>query len=104
MREIITVNLGTSGLLIPGAVIILILFIVLRFFRAIFSASFIGFILSLVSYSVYDYIYMKIPIIASLAFILCLTGFTKSHIIGKVLALIGLVLSGYIIFHTLGFI
>jgi len=104
MKDIIVTNLGSSGLLIPGAIIILILFIVLRFFRALFSASFIGFILSLVSYFVYDYIYMKVPLVACLAFILCLTGFGSGGIIRKLLALIGLVLSGYIIIHTLGFI
>lgn len=104
MREVIVTNLGSSGLLIPGAIIILILFIVLRFFRALFSASFIGFILSLVSYFLYEYIYMNFPLVACLAFILCLTGFSKGGIIRKILALIGLILSGYIIIHTLGFI
>lgn len=104
MREVIVTNLGNSGLLIPGAIIIIILFIVLRFFRALFSASFIGFILSLVSYFVYDYIYMSFPLVACLSFILCLTGFSKAGIIRKILALIGLVLSGYIIIHTLGLI
>lgn len=104
MRDIIVTNLGNSGLLIPGAIIILILFIVLRFFRALFSASFIGFILSLVSYFVYDYIYMNFPLVACLAFILCLTGFSSGGIIRKILALIGLILSGYIIINTLGFI
>lgn len=104
MKDIIVQNLGNSGLLIPGAIIVLILFIVLRFFRAIFSFSFIGFILSLVSYFVYEYTYMNFPLIACLSLVLCLTGFTKSTIIGKVLALTGLVLSGYIIIHTLGFV
>jgi hypothetical protein len=104
MREVIVTNLGSSGLLIPGAIIIFILFIVLRFFRALFSASFIGFILSLVSYFVYDYIYMSFPLVACLAFILCLTGFSKAGIIRKILALIGLILSGYIIIYTLGLI
>ena len=104
MKEVIVTNLGNSGLLIPGAIIILILFIVLRFFRALFSASFIGFILSLVSYFVYDYTYMNFPLVACLAFLLCLTGFGSGGIIRKVLALIGLILSGYIIIHTLGFV
>ncbi len=104
MKEVIVENLGSSGLLIPGAIIIIILFIVLRFFKALFSSSFIGFLLSLVSYSVYEYIYFNFPIVACLSFLLCLTGFGKSGIIGKVFALIGLILSGYIIINTLGFI
>jgi hypothetical protein len=104
MKEVIINNLGQSGLLIPGTIIILILFIVLRFFRALFSASFMGFILSLISYFVYEYIYMKFPLIACLAFILCLTGFSRGGIIRKVFAFIGLILSGYIVIHTLGVI
>lgn len=103
MKDFIVANLGNSGLLIPAGIIIFMLFIVLRFFRAILSSSFVGFILSLVSYFVYEYIYMKLPVIACIAFILCLYGLVKSNIIGKVFAIIGLVLSGYIILHTLGF-
>lgn len=104
MKEIIVENLGSSGLLIPGAIIIILLFIGLRFFKTLFSMSFIGFILSLVSYSVYDYIFIKVPIIACISFVLCIVGFSKSSVIGKIFALIGAVLSIYIIIHTIGII
>lgn|SRR5574344_1061959 len=104
MRETIMANYGELGIILVAGVIILTAFIVLRFFRAIFSLSFAGFLLSLVSYFVYDYIFVKIPLVASLAFLLCITGFTKSSLLGKFFALLGTILSAYIIIHTLGII
>ncbi len=104
MKEIIITNLGNTGLLIPAGIIILILFIVIRFFKFLLSSSFIGLILAIISYSIYDYIFMKIPLVAALAFVLCLTGFSKDGIFSKIFSLIGILLSGYVIIHTLGFI
>lgn len=104
MRDLLYSNYGGLGLVLATGVIILILFIVLRFFKMLISMSFIGFLLSLFSYFVYDYIFVKVPLIACVAFLLCISGFSKSGFIGKLFALIGTILSGYIIIHTLGFI
>ena len=102
MEGILVESFGGLGGVIAIGVIILLLFIVLRFFKMIFSFAFIGFLLSLFSYFVYDYIFIKIPVIACLAFILCVTGFGNRGIIGKLFALIGILLSAYIILGSLG--
>ena len=102
MEGILLSEYGGLGLVVATGVIVLVLFIVLRFFKMIFSFAFIGFLLSLFSYFVYDYIFVKVPVIACLAFLLCVTGFTNRGIIGKLFALIGILLSAYIILNTLG--
>lgn len=102
MKGVFVENFGNLGLVISAGIIILLLFIVLRFFKTLFSMSFIGFVLSLVSYSVYEYIFIKVPVLACIGFVLCITGFSKSSIVGKIFAIIGMVLSIYIIGNTLG--
>ena len=102
MEGFLVENMGGLGAVIAIGVIFLVLFIVLRFFKMIFSFAFIGFLLSLFSYFVYDYIFIKFPVIACLAFILCITGFGNRGIIGKLFGLIGILLSAYIILGSLG--
>lgn len=103
LRDTIMANSGSLGLILMAGVIILVLFIVLRFFRMIFSLSFVGFLGSIVSYMVWDYIWLdKIPLVAALSFLMCVSGFTRSGVIGKIFAFLGTLLSGYIILHTFG--
>lgn len=104
MNGILVENLGGLGGVIAIGVIILVLFIVLRFFKLIFSGAFIGFLLSLFSYFVYDYIFVKVPLIACVAFLLCVTGFAKRGFIGKLFALLGTIFSAYLILRSLGII
>ena len=104
MNGILLDQFGSLGLIIATGVIVLILFIVLRFFKMIFSSAFLGFLLSLFSYFVYDYIFVKLPLIACVAFLLCVTGFANRGFIGKLFALIGTLLSGYLILGHLGVI
>ena len=104
MNGVLIESLGGLGAVIAIGVIILVLFIVLRFFKMIFSSAFIGFLLSLVSYFVYDYIFIKVPIIACVAFLLCVTGFSKRGFIGKLFALLGTIFSAYLILTSLGVI
>lgn len=104
MRETLLSEYGGLGIVLGAGVIIFLLFIVLRFFRILFSLSFIGFLGSIFSYFVYDYIFIKVPLIASISLVLCLTGFSKSSIIGKIFSVIGSILSVYIIIHTFGLI
>ena len=85
-------------------VIVLILFIVLRFFRFLFSLSFVGFMLSLVSYFVYDFKFYTVPVVAAISFALSLCGFNKSGIVGKLFALFGVLISGYILLTNYGII
>lgn len=87
---------------IAAGVIFLMIFIVLRFFKFLFSLSFIGFILSLVSYSVYEFKFYTVPVIAVVSFVLSICGFSKSSVIGKVFALCGVLISGYIILRNYG--
>lgn len=93
---------GGLGLIVAFGVLVLILFVVLRFFKMIFSFAFIGFLLSLFSHFVYDYTFANIPLLACLAFLLCVTGFVNRGIIGKFFALFGIILSAYTILHSLG--
>lgn len=102
MRETLLSQYGGLGIVVGTGVIILLLFITLRFFRMIFSLSFIGFLGSLFSFFVYDYIFYKVPVIASLSFLCCVIGFNNRGIIGKIISLVGIGLSAYIVLHTLG--
>ena len=95
------VPFGLQNVIAIG-VIILVLFIVLRFFKFIFSLSFVGFILSLVSYFVYEFKFATLPVVATIAFVLSICGFSKSSVLGKVFAVFGLLLSGYIILRNYG--
>ena len=95
---------GGLGLIIAFGVVVLILFVVLRFFKMIFSFAFIGFLLSLFSYFVYDYKFANIPLLACLAFLLCVTGFANRCILGKFFGLIGILLSATYILSSLGII
>ena len=105
MNGVLTESFGGLGAIIAIGVIILILFIVLRFFKLLFSSAFIGFLLSLVSYFVYDYLlFGKLRLVACVALLLCLTGFAKRGLIGKLFALLGTILSGYLILLSLGVI
>ena len=87
---------------IAAGVIFIILFVVLRFFKFLFSLSFIGFILSLVSYSVYEFKFYTVPVIAAISFVLSICGFSKSSVLGKVFALCGVLISGYILLTNYG--
>ena len=98
------VNLGSIGSVIAIGIIFLILFIILRFFKAIFSLSFIGFILSLVSYFIYDFIFATVPVVAAVSLVCSLTGFSKNSLLGKIFALFGILISGYIILTNYGII
>lgn len=98
------VGFGSLGTVVSIGVIVLICFIVLRFFKFLFSLSFVGFILSLISYFVYDYIFATVPVIAAISFVCSICGFTKSSVVGKVFALFGVLISGYIILHNYGII
>ena len=100
----LTNTFGSLGIIIAVGIIGLVLFIVLRFFKMIFSAAFIGFLLSLFSYFVYDYVFIKVPIIACVAFIFCVTGFGNRGFIGKLFALLGTIFSAYLILGHLGVI
>lgn len=95
---------GSLGTVISVGIIILLFFIVLRFFRALFSLSFVGFVLSLVSYFVYDYIFATVPVIAALGLVFSICGFLKSSVLGKVFAVFGILISGYIILTNYGII
>ena len=95
------VPFGLQNIIAIG-VIILVLFIVLRFFRFIFSLSFVGFILSLVSYFVYEIKFATLPVVATIAFVLSICGFSNSSVLGKVFAVFGVLLSGYIILRNYG--
>lgn len=74
---------------------ILILFIVLRFFKALFSMAFIGLLVSAYSYFVKDFLIGGlVPILAVIGFVLSITGYSNSSgIVRKVFATIGIILS-----------
>lgn len=95
-------NFGSFELILAIGVIFIMLFMGLRFFSCLFSVSFIGFLLSLVSYFVYDYIFYTIPVIAALGFLFSLSGFFKSTFFGKLFAIAGILLSGYILLSNYG--
>ena len=102
MEGLLTSQFGELGIIIAVGVLILVLFIVIRFFKMIFSSAFLGFLLSLFSYFVYDYIFVKVPLIACVAFLLCVTGFANRGFIGKLFALLGTIFSAYLILGHLG--
>ena len=102
MEGLLLSEYGGLGLIVAFGVLVLVLFIVIRFFKMIFSSAFIGFLLSLFSYFVYDYIFIKIPLIACVAFLLCVTGFASRGFIGKLFALMGTIFSAYLILGHLG--
>nr|MBP3258894.1 hypothetical protein [Bacilli bacterium] len=102
MEGLLMSQYGGLGLIIAFGVLVLVLFIVVRFFKMIFSSAFIGFLLSLFSYFVYDYIFIKVPLIACIAFLLCVTGFASRGFIGKLFALLGTIFSAYLILGHLG--
>lgn len=105
MNGILVENFGGLGAVIAAGIIILALFIVLRFFRVIFSSGFLGFLLSLVSYFVYDYIlFGKLRLVACIAFLLSVCGFSSGSFIAKLFALLGTLLSAYLIIQGMGFI
>lgn len=104
MRDTLMSNYGGLGIILGFGLIVLVLFIVLRFFKTVFSLSFIGFLGSLFSYFVYDYVVAKIAVIACISFVFCLVGFNKTNIIGKIFSVMGVALSAYIIIHTIGII
>ena len=104
MKGMLLNQFGEMGTIIFIGVVIIVLFIVLRFFKMILSGAFIGFLLSLFSYFVYEFIVFKIPLIAAFAFILCVTGFGDRGLIGKFFALVGTILSAYIILGSFGII
>lgn len=97
-------NYGSLGLVIGIGIVALLLFIVIKFFKALFSVSFIGLICSLVSYFVYDYKFATVPVLAALGLVFSLTGMFKSGIFGKVFAVFGTLISGYIILTNYGII
>ena len=102
MEGLLMSEFGGLGLIIAFGILVIVFFIVVRFFKMIFSAAFIGFLLSLFSYFVYDYIFIKVPIIACVAFLLCVTGFASRGFIGKLFALLGTIFSAYLILGHLG--
>ena len=102
LQGLLVNEFGSLGLIIAAGIFILILFLVIRFFKMIFSCAFIGFLLSLFSYFVWDYMFVKIPILACAAFLLCVTGFSSRGFIGKLFALIGTILSAFIILTKMG--
>ena len=105
MNGILVDNFGGLGAIIAIGVIILALFIVLRFFRVIFSSGFLGFLLALVSYFVYDYVFLgKLKLVACIAFILSVCGFSHGSFFAKLFALLGTLLSAYLILQGMGFI
>lgn len=104
MEGILVSEFGGLGLIISVGIFVLILFLIIRFFKLLFSAAFIGFLLSLVSYFVYDYIFIKVPILACVAFLLCVTGFGNRGFIGKLFAMLGTIFSAYLILGHLGVI
>lgn len=102
MEGLLTSQFGELGIIIAVGILIIVLFIVIRFFKMIFSSAFLGFLLSLFSYFVYDYIFVKVPLIACVAFLLCVTGFANRGFIGKLFALLGTIFSAYLILGHLG--
>ena len=86
-------------------VIVLVCFIVLRFFKFIFSLSFVGFLLAVADYFVANLRtieFATLPVVAVIAFVLSICGFGKSGVLGKVFAVFGVILSGYLILQKYG--
>ena len=97
-------NFGSMPTVIATGVIILVLFVILSIFKTILSGSFIGFVMATYSYFVWDYYFGPVPLLATIGFILCVSGFASSGLIKKVFALIGIILSAYTILNSIGII
>ncbi len=95
-------NFGTLGSVVAIGVIFLLAFAALRLISGLLSAGFIGLCLSLVSYFVYDYIFATVPVVAAIAFACSLCGLSSKSVAGKVVAVFGLLISGYIILRNYG--
>lgn len=95
---------GSLGTVVAIGIIALLLFVVIKFFKALFSMSFIGFVCSLVSYFVYDYKFATVPVIAAIGLTLSVTGLFKTGIVRKVFSVFGTLISGYIILTNYGII
>ena len=93
---------GLLGIVIGFGIIVIILFLVLRFFRTLFSLSFIGLLCSLCSYMVYEYYLGKFPIIACAGMVCSVIGIARKNIICKVFSIVGIIISGYMICHSFG--
>lgn len=95
-------NYGPLGLVISIGIIGLVCFILLRFIKGLFSLSFLGFIGSLISYFVYDFVFATVPVVAAISFVMCLCGFSNGGIIRKVFSVMGILISAYIILRNYG--
>ena len=95
---------GSLGSGVAIGIIALLLFVVIKFFKALFSMSFIGFVCSLVSYFVYDYKFATVPVIAAVGLTLSVTGLFKTGIVRKIFSVFGTLISGYIILTNYGII
>lgn len=95
-------NVDGIWTVVGTGIVILLLFLVLRIFKTIFSLPFIGFVLTLYSYFVYDYYLGAVPVISCIGLVLCLTGFAKSGVVKKIFALLGILLSVYTILVSFG--
>lgn len=93
---------GLLGLCIGFGIIVILLFLVLRFFRTLFSLSFIGLLCSLCSYCVYEYWIDKFPVIAIAGMVCSVIGISRHNIICKIFSVVGIIVSGYIICHGFG--
>lgn len=93
---------GGLGIIIGVGIIILILFLVLRFFRTMFSLSFIGLLCSLFSYCVYEYTIAKFPVIAIAGMVFSIIGLSRKNLFCRIFSIVGIIISGYIICHSFG--
>ena len=86
---------GGAWNVIGIGIIVIILFVVLGFFKTLFSMAFIGCLVSAYSYFIKDYLIGNlVPILAVIGFVLSVSGFSKSSgIIRRVFATIGIILS-----------
>ena len=95
---------GSLGTVVAIGIIALLLFVVIKFFKALFSVSFVGLVCSLISYFIYDYKFATVPVIATIGLTLSVTGLFKTGIIRKVFSVFGTIISGYIILTNYGII
>lgn len=87
------------------AIVFIILFVVLIFFKSIFSVGFVGLLCALSSYlGIFEYHFYEVPVIATTGFILSLCGFTHSNWLVKIFSIIGAIVSGYVLLHAFGII
>lgn len=95
-------SFGGLGIVIGIGILILVLFLVLRFFRTLFSLGFIGLLLSLCSYMVYEVYLGKFPLVACLGMVCSVIGIARNNIICKAFSIVGIIVSGYQICHSFG--